>query len=78
MLPLDQLSAAAVRAVSAAGFSPDDMAIALRLDLDFEGRFGESWLVYDKKNRSVLRLLGDEAICPRRRRRSSANRSVPF
>jgi len=59
MLPLDQLSAAAVRAVSAAGFSPDDMAIALRLDLDFEGRFGESWLVYDKKNRSVLRLLGD-------------------
>ena len=59
MLPLDQLSAAALRAVTDAGFSPEDMAIALRLDLDFEGKFGESWLVYDQKNRSVLRLLGD-------------------
>ena len=61
MLPLDTLSTAAVRAVTDAGYSPDDAVLAVRLDLDFDGRFGESWLVYDKAHRSILRLSGDAA-----------------
>ena len=61
MLPLDQLSPAAERAIRDAGMEPGDMEIALRLDLDFDGRFGESWLVYDAKNNAILRLLGDAA-----------------
>lgn len=64
MLPLDKLSPAAARAITDAGYSLDDMCLALRLDLDFEGQFGESWLVYDKNSRSILRLLGDPStIC---------------
>ena len=61
MLPLDQLSPAAERALRGKDLDPGDMMLALRLDLDFEGRFGESWLVYDGKARAVHRLLGDAA-----------------
>ena len=61
MLPLDHLSTAAEKALLDKGLSLDDMKIALRLDLDFDGRYGESWLVYDKKARAIHRLLGDAA-----------------
>jgi len=61
MLPLDHLSTAAEKALLDKGLSLDDMKIALRLDLDFDGRYGESWLVYDGKARAVHRLLGDAA-----------------
>ncbi len=61
MLPLDHLSPAAEKALRDKGLSLDDMKIALRLDLDFDGRYGESWLVYDGKARAVHRLLGDAA-----------------
>ncbi len=59
MLPLDQLSPAAERALSESGRQSGEMTIALRLDLDFDGQFGESWLVYDRTRRELVRLLGD-------------------
>jgi len=61
MLPLDQLSPAAEKALREKGLELGDMEIAIRLDLDYDGRYGESWLVYDKKARAIHRLLGDAA-----------------
>lgn len=59
MLPLDQLSPAAKTALLNGGLKPDEMSLALRLDLDFEGRFGESWFVYDQGAHKIYRILGD-------------------
>ena len=59
MLPLDMLSPAASRAITDAGYAIEDAVLAVRLDLDFDGRYGESWFVYDKSRRAILRLLGD-------------------
>ncbi len=59
MLPLDTFSAAAEAALRAKDRDPAEMTIAIRLDLDFDGQFGESWLVYDKARHEMIRLLGD-------------------
>ncbi|MBR5753489.1 MAG: hypothetical protein IKX83_03290, partial [Clostridia bacterium] len=48
------------------GLSPDDMTVAVRMDLDFDGNFGESWLVYEKETRLVHRLLGNPDSIPRK------------
>lgn len=65
MLPLDNLSEAATRALVEHGLSPDDMAVALQLDLDFDGNFGESWLVYCQSTHSLIRLLADADSIPK-------------
>ena len=59
MLPLDNLSEAATRALVDHGLSPDEMSVALQLDLDFDGNFGESWLIYCQSTHSLIRLLAD-------------------
>ena len=51
MLPLDKLSKAAADAIVARGLSLDDMTAAVRLDLDFNGVYGETWLVFEKKTK---------------------------
>ncbi len=64
MLPLDRLSPAAEKAVQDAGIPTENIAVVLRLDLDLEGRFGESWLLYDNHAHALVRLLGDaDTIC---------------
>jgi ATP-binding cassette subfamily B protein len=40
--------------------------MAVRMDLDFDGNFGESWLVYEKNTRLIHRLLGDPDSIPRK------------
>ncbi len=65
MLPLDKFTEAAAAALGEKGLSPDGMTVAVRMDLDFDGNFGESWLVYEKETRLVHRLLGNPDSIPR-------------
>lgn len=64
MLPLDILTDAASAALSARGLDPAGMTVAVRMDQDFDGRYGESWLVYDKETRQLHRLLADTESIP--------------
>ncbi|MGN1346123.1 MAG: ABC transporter ATP-binding protein [Eubacteriales bacterium] len=66
MLPLDHLTDAAAAALRDHGLSPSDMTIAVRMDLDFDGNFGESWLVYDKNTRLIHRVLADVDSIPKK------------
>jgi len=66
MLPLDKFTDAAAAAIGEKGLSLDDMTMAVRMDLDFDGNFGESWLVYEKNTRLIHRLLGDPDSIPRK------------
>ena len=61
MLPLDKLSPAAEAALQSGGFAIADIPVAVRLDLDFDGNYGETWLLYDCKAHRVIRLHGDAA-----------------
>ena len=65
MLPLDNLSEAAVRALVESGRSPENLSVALQMDLDFDGNFGESWLIYDPEKKSLIRLLADPDSIPK-------------
>ncbi|MBQ3099177.1 MAG: ABC transporter ATP-binding protein [Kiritimatiellae bacterium] len=80
MLPLDRLSEAAVTALREQGLSPDDMSIAIQMDLDFEGNFGESWLLYRADTRTLIRLLADPDSIPKteKKRRSRGNNFEDF
>jgi len=49
ILPLDKLSDEIVVALEERGISKDDVKLALFLDLSFDGRYGESWLIVDQK-----------------------------
>ena len=69
MLPLDKFSDAAASAMCEKGLSPDAITFAVRMDLDFDGNFGESWLVYEKDARTVHRLLGDPDSIPRKKQK---------
>ena len=59
MLPLDQLSDAALAALIGHGIEKSELSVAVRLDQDFDGRFGESWLVYQHSTKTMHRLLGE-------------------
>ena len=65
MLPLDKLSEAAVAALREHGLSEEDVAIAIQMDLDFDGNFGESWLLYRPETHSIIRLLADPGSIPK-------------
>lgn len=75
MLPLDNLSEAAVKALQEHGLSQDDVSIALKLDMDYEGEFGESWLLYNAKKDTLIRLLADTNSIPKIR---AADKSKDF
>lgn len=49
MLPLDKLTEEAIDGFRANGVDIDSLDLALELDLDHEGSFGESWLAFSKK-----------------------------
>ena len=65
MLPLDNLSEAAVKALQEHGLAPDEMSLAVKLDMDYNAEFGESWLVYNAKTDTLVRLLADTASIPK-------------
>ncbi len=65
MLPLDKLSDAAILALKERGLSPEDVSIAIQMDLDFDGNFGESWLLYRAETQSIIRLLADPKSIPK-------------
>ncbi|MCQ2431167.1 MAG: ABC transporter ATP-binding protein/permease [Clostridia bacterium] len=48
MLPLDRLTDAARAGFAAHGITEDTIRLALQLDMDVDGRFGETWLCIDK------------------------------
>ncbi len=66
MLPLEKLSQAAADALVKKGLSLDDMTIAIYLDMDINGGFGESWLVYEKKTNTLHRIRGDASTLPQK------------
>ncbi len=63
MLPLDKLTDAARAALEKQGIG--DPTLAVRMDLDLEGSFGESWLVYDAKTKTIHRLNADSDSIPK-------------
>ncbi len=65
MLPLDKLSDAAILALKEKGLSPEDVSIAIQMDLDFDGNFGESWLLYRHDTKTIIRLLADPNSIPK-------------
>ncbi len=65
MLPLDKLSEAAAAALKAKGLSEEDISVAIQMDLDFDGNFGESWLLYRNDTKTFIRLLADSASIPK-------------
>ncbi len=69
MLPLDSLTDAASAALREKGIEPEQMSAAVRLDLDFDGRYGESWLVLDREAKTVHRLLADTDSIPQSNRK---------
>ncbi|MBQ2278107.1 MAG: ABC transporter ATP-binding protein [Clostridia bacterium] len=73
MLPLDHLTDAAAAALMDHGLSLDDMTVAVRMDLDFEGNFGESWLVFDKNTRLIHRVLADVDSIPKKNAKHDPN-----
>jgi len=73
MLPLDKLTQAAADALVEHGLSVDDMAIAIYLDMDLNGGFGESWLVYEQKTNTVHRILADPSSIPQREKSKQVN-----
>ncbi len=70
MLPLDKLSEAAAAALVDKGLSLDDMSVAVRMDLDFDGNYGEAWLVYEKATRTVHQILADTDSIPQKKHSS--------
>ena len=73
MLPLDHLTDAAAAALKEHGLSLDDMTVAVRMDLDFDGNFGESWLIYDKNTRLIHRVLADVDSIPKKNAKHDPN-----
>ena len=48
LLPLDRLPQSILDALASQDVREDDLAVAVRLDLDTEGNFGETWLTLDR------------------------------
>lgn len=71
MLPLDKLTPAASTAIKDGGLSLDDMTVAVRMDLDLDGNFGEAWLVYEKDKRVIHRLVADPDSIPQQKHKHS-------
>lgn len=56
MLPLDVLPSGIRDALAKKGAREQDLLVALRLDLDKEGNFGETWLVMDRAVKTLYRV----------------------
>ena len=56
MLPLDTLPQELLTRLAEKNVTEDQLSVALRLDLDSHGNFGESWLVLAKEAKTLYRL----------------------
>ncbi len=56
MLPLEKLTEEAAIGFREHGVNVDDIDIALELDLDLEGNFGECWLAFDGKAKKLYTM----------------------
>ncbi len=56
MLQLSKLTEEAIIGFKERGVSPDNLTIALELDLDFEGNFGEGFLAYDSAAKKLYSM----------------------
>ncbi|MDD6798865.1 MAG: ABC transporter ATP-binding protein [Firmicutes bacterium] len=56
MLPLDKPTAEVLKAMSEHNIKEDDIDVALALDLNTDGQFGESWLLVDKNKMKMYCL----------------------
>ena len=56
MLPLDKLTEEAKAGFLAHGVEEDDILLALCLDLDLKGDFGETWLAIDRDKKKLFRM----------------------
>jgi len=61
MLPLDRLTRDAAAGFAANGIVEDDVSLAVELDLDLNGNFGESWLAadFEKKKLYIISVTSD-------------------
>lgn len=61
MLPLDRLTNEAEQGFAAHGIPAQSIILALQLDMDTEGRFGETWLCVDTdKKLHIMSATGEE------------------
>lgn len=61
MLPLDRLTKEAAAGFAAHGIPEESIVLALSLDMDTEGRFGETWLCIDEgKTLHIMSATGDD------------------
>ena len=66
MLPLDRLSKEAELGLEAHGVKADSIQLALQLDMDVDGRFGETWLCIDGDKRLyIMSATGTDTNSPR-------------
>ena len=66
MLPLDRLSKEAELGLEAHGIKADNIQLALQLDMDVDGRFGETWLCIDGDKRlHIMSATGSDTDSPR-------------
>ena len=65
MLPLDRLPQPILDALTAQGICEDALAVAVRLDMDAEGRFGETWLVLDRTAQTLYRIASADLTVDR-------------
>jgi hypothetical protein len=56
MLPLDTLPQELLKLLESQNVTEDQLSVALRLDLDSRGNFGESWLVLAKEAKALYRI----------------------
>jgi len=66
MLPLDRLSKEAELGFEAHGIKADSIQLALQLDMDVDGRFGETWLCIDGEKRlHIMSATSSDTTSPR-------------
>lgn len=79
MLPLEELSMEAREGFADHGVSEDDIILALELDLDVKGDFGETWLALSmtKHQLYVMSLTSDAETVYRRKKAKGSGKTVP-
>ncbi len=58
MLPLDTLPDPVCTALRERGIHPEDLTVAVRLDLNTDGNFGETWIILDGAGKRLIRVCG--------------------
>ncbi len=75
MLPLDRLTEEAKAGFREHGVDPEALDLALELDLDLEGSFGESWLAFSKKTKTLFAIAvtsDNDTVQKRKKARAAA------